>query len=47
MTLLFFQYIVYIKNKITALRRGEITEETERFELKDIEISEADSGQKE
>lgn len=42
MTLLFLQYILYIKNKIKALRKGEITEQTERFELKDIEISEAD-----
>jgi TRAP-type C4-dicarboxylate transport system permease small subunit len=46
MTLLFFQYILYIKNKITALRKGEIAEETERFELKDIEVSEADSDPK-
>jgi TRAP-type C4-dicarboxylate transport system permease small subunit len=47
MTLLFLQYIVYIKNKIAALREGEITKETERFELKGIEISEADSDPKE
>ena len=42
MTLLFFQYIIYIHGKITALRKGEISEEAERFELKDINIS--DSG---
>ena len=43
MTLLFLQYILYIRNKIIALRKGELTEERERFELKDIEISTADS----
>jgi TRAP-type C4-dicarboxylate transport system permease small subunit len=42
MTLLFFQYIIYIHGKITALRKGEISEVAERFELKDIDIS--DSG---
>jgi TRAP-type C4-dicarboxylate transport system permease small subunit len=42
MTLLFLQYIIYIHGKITALRKGEISEEAERFELKDINIS--DSG---
>ena len=42
MTLLFLQYIVYIHGKITTLRRGEIVEETERFELKDIDISDSD-----
>lgn len=42
MTLLFLQYIVYIHEKITTLRRGEIVEETERFELKDIDISDSD-----
>lgn len=42
MTLLFLQYIVYIHGKITALRRGEIVEETERFELKDIDISDSE-----
>jgi TRAP-type C4-dicarboxylate transport system permease small subunit len=44
MSLLFFQYIVYIAGKITALRRGEIAEEAERLELRDIEIPSADSG---
>jgi TRAP-type C4-dicarboxylate transport system permease small subunit len=43
MTLLFLQYIIYIHGKITALRKGEISEEAERFELKDIELSESDS----
>lgn len=42
MTLLFLQYIVYIHGKITTLRRGEIVEETERFELKDIDISDSE-----
>jgi len=44
MTLLFFQYIIYIHGKIISLRKGEIREEAERFELKDIDISEADSA---
>ena len=43
MTLLFFQYIVYIHGKVTSLRKSEIREKAERFELKDIDISEADS----
>jgi len=47
MTLLFLQYIVYIRDKITSLRRGEVRKEKERFELKDIEISEAESAKKE
>jgi TRAP-type C4-dicarboxylate transport system permease small subunit len=42
MTLLFFQYVIYIHRKITALRKGEISEAAKRFELKDIDISEAD-----
>ena len=42
MTLLFFQYIIYIHGKITALRKGEISEDAERFELKDIDISDSD-----
>jgi TRAP-type C4-dicarboxylate transport system permease small subunit len=46
MTLLFLQYIICIRNKIAALRKGEIVEEKERFELKGIEISEADSNPK-
>ena len=39
MTLLFLQYIVYIRNKIVNLKKGDLTETAERFELKDIEIS--------
>lgn len=46
MTLLFFQYIVYISGKISSLRKGEVREEAERFELKEIDISEADSDPK-
>ena len=46
MTLLFLQYIVYIRDKIIALKKGEFAEEKERFELKDIEISKADSDPK-
>jgi len=46
MSLLLFQYIVHIIKKITSLRKGEITEEATRFELKDIEISRADSEPK-
>ena len=40
MTLLFVQYIVYIRDKIVNLKKGDIAEETARFELKDIEIPE-------
>ena len=43
MTLLFLQYIVYIRDKIVALKKGELSKTAERFELKDIEISEAGS----
>ena len=39
MTLLFLQYIVGIRDKIVNLKKGDITEEAKRFELKDIEIS--------
>lgn len=46
MTLLFLQYILYIRNKITALRRGEYNEEAELFELRDIDIPGADSDPK-
>jgi TRAP-type C4-dicarboxylate transport system permease small subunit len=38
MTLLFLQYIVYIRDKIVNLKKGDITEKAERFELKDINI---------
>jgi TRAP-type C4-dicarboxylate transport system permease small subunit len=47
MTLLFFQYILYIRDKISALRSGEFKQETERFEIKNIDISRADSTPKE
>ena len=43
MTLLFFQYIIYIHGKITALRKGEIRDEAKRFELKDIKMSDPES----
>ena len=46
MTILFLQYILYIRKKITALRSGEYKEEAELFELRDIEIPEADSDPK-
>jgi len=46
MTLLFLQYILYIRKKITALRRGEYKEEAELFELRDVEIPAADSDPK-
>jgi TRAP-type C4-dicarboxylate transport system permease small subunit len=42
MTLLFLQYLVYIRDKIVKLRKGDLRKEAERFELKDIEISEVD-----
>ena len=38
MSILFLQYIVYIRDKIVAYRKGDIQAETERFELKDIEL---------
>jgi TRAP-type C4-dicarboxylate transport system permease small subunit len=44
MTLLFFQYILYIRNKIIALRTGEFNKEAELFELRDIDIPKTDSG---
>jgi TRAP-type C4-dicarboxylate transport system permease small subunit len=43
MTLLFFQYILYIREKIVNLKKGKIRGEAERFELKDIDISDAKS----
>jgi hypothetical protein len=41
MTLLFLQYIVYIHDKIIKLKKGEISKEAERFELKDIDVPES------
>ena len=39
MTLLFLQYIVYIRDKIVSLKKGDLRRDAERFELKDIEVS--------
>jgi hypothetical protein len=44
MTLLFLQYIVYILDKITKLKKGEISKKAERFELKDIDVPETKPG---
>ena len=38
MTLLFLQYILYIFDKIQALKAGESEEDAARFELRDIEL---------
>ena len=43
MTLLFLQYIVYIRDKIVNLKKGDLGREADRFELKDIETSETES----
>ena len=43
MTLLFLQYIVYIREKISKLKKGDISEEAERFELKDIDVPDGKS----
>jgi TRAP-type C4-dicarboxylate transport system permease small subunit len=47
MTVLFLQYILYIRQKILALKKGEVAEEAARFELKDIDLKKADSASKE
>jgi TRAP-type C4-dicarboxylate transport system permease small subunit len=47
MTVLFLQYILYIRQKILALKKGEVAEEAARFELKDIDLKKADSAPKE
>ena len=44
MTLLFLQYIVGIRDKIVNLKKGDITEEAKRFELKDIDMSETNGN---
>jgi hypothetical protein len=44
MTLLFLQYIVYILDKITKLKKGQISKEAERFELKGIAVPGAKPG---
>lgn len=41
MTLLFLQYIVYIRDKIVNLKKGDITATAERFELKEIDLPDA------
>ena len=43
MTLLFLQYIVFIRDKILKLKEGDLSDKAERFELKNIEITEADN----
>jgi TRAP-type C4-dicarboxylate transport system permease small subunit len=43
-SLLFLQYIVHITQKIASLRRDEVSDTAKRFELKEIEIPEADQG---
>jgi len=43
MTLLLLQYIVYIRDKIVRLKKGDLNQKAERFELKDIEISKTKS----
>lgn len=47
MSLLFLQYIVYIYQKIAALRSGEIHEKADRFELRDIDLAEKNSESRE
>ena len=44
MSLLLFQYSVQIIKKIVSLRKGMLTEEATRMELREVQISEADSG---
>lgn len=50
MTLLFLQYLLYILDKIQALKSGESEEDAARFELRDIELPaagpDADPGTK-
>jgi len=38
MTLLFLQYIVYIRDRIVNLKKGDLSAKAERFELKDIQV---------
>lgn len=47
MTVLFLQYLIYIRNKIVSFKRGEIREKVERFELKEIKLKETVSDPKE
>ena len=44
MSLLLFQYSVQIIKKIVSLRKGMLAEEATMVELKEVQISEADSG---
>jgi TRAP-type C4-dicarboxylate transport system permease small subunit len=44
MSLLLLQYCVQIIKKIVSLRKGMLAEEATRMELKEVQISEADSG---
>ena len=41
MTLLVFQYIVQISEKIISLKKGDIREKAERLELRDIDLSQS------
>ena len=43
MTLLFFQYLVYIRDKIVALRKGLYAEKAARLELRGIDMGESGS----
>jgi TRAP-type C4-dicarboxylate transport system permease small subunit len=43
MSLLFFQYIVYIANKIQLLRKGALAEEVTPSELKNVDVKMAES----
>jgi TRAP-type C4-dicarboxylate transport system permease small subunit len=43
MSLLFFQYIVYIANKIQLLRKGAFAEEVTPSELKNVDVKMAES----
>jgi TRAP-type C4-dicarboxylate transport system permease small subunit len=45
MTMLFLQYIVYIRDKIVNLKKGDLSKMVERFELKDIEVPKAKMDQ--
>jgi len=47
MTVLFLQYVIYIRNKIVSFKRGEIREKAERFELKEIKLKGTASDPKE
>jgi len=42
MTILFLRYILYIRNKIMALRSGQYREDVALFEMRDIDLSKGD-----